>query len=106
MVNQPARKNRRRIGSQDRAGTPKKLAPKVGISVDHRRRNSFLEGLLANVQKLQTYNCKLVIFPRRPRKTKAGDSTPEELATATQVQGSFMPPAVELVKVADEMKSF
>ena len=42
---------------------------------------------------------------------QAGDSAPEELATATQVQGSYMPivrekPAVELVKVTDEMKSF
>lgn len=42
---------------------------------------------------------------------QAGDSTPEELATATQVQGSYMPivrekPTVELVKVTEEMKSF
>ena len=40
-----------------------------------------------------------------------GDSTPEELATATQVQGQYMPivrekPSVELVKVTDDMKSF
>lgn len=42
---------------------------------------------------------------------QAGDSTPEELANATQVQGTYLPivrekPAVELVKVTDEMKSF
>jgi len=42
---------------------------------------------------------------------QAGDSAPEELATATQVQGHFMPivrekPSVELVKVTEEMKSF
>ena len=42
---------------------------------------------------------------------QAGDSVPEELATATQVQGAYMPigvekPSVELVKVTDEMKSF
>ena len=42
---------------------------------------------------------------------QAGDSAPEELATATQVQGPYMPivcekPSVELVKVTDEMKSF
>ena len=42
---------------------------------------------------------------------QAGDSTPEELANATQVQGPYMPivrekPSVELVKVTDEMKSF
>lgn len=42
---------------------------------------------------------------------QAGDSTPEELATASQVQGQYLPivcekPSVELVKVTDEMKSF
>ncbi|CAL9167674.1 unnamed protein product [Musa hybrid cultivar] len=91
------------------AGIPKKLAPTIGIAVDHRRKNRSLEGLQANVQRLKTYKAKLVIFPRRAR--KAGDSAPEELATATQVQGPYMPiarekPTVELVKVADEMKSF
>lgn len=41
---------------------------------------------------------------------QAGDSTPEELATATQVQGEYMPitrgekRSIELVKVTDEMK--
>ncbi|GFY83930.1 breast basic conserved 1 [Actinidia rufa] len=90
---------------------PKKLAPTIGIAVDHRRRNRSLEGLQTNVQRLKTYKAKLVVFPRRARKFKAGDSAPEELATATQVQGSYMPivrekPAVELVKVTDEMKSF
>lgn len=41
------------------------------------------------------------------------DSTAEELATATQVEGQMLPPilrqklqSVELVKVTDEMKSF
>ncbi|KAJ6712186.1 60S RIBOSOMAL PROTEIN L13 [Salix purpurea] len=82
------------------AGIPKKLAPTIGIAVDHRRRNRSLEGLQTNVQRLKTYKAKL-----------AGDSTPEELATATQVQGHFMPiarekPSVELVKVTEEMKSF
>lgn len=42
---------------------------------------------------------------------QAGDSTPEELATATQVSGAYMPivsekPAMNLVKVTEEMKSF
>jgi len=93
------------------AGIPKKLAPTIGISVDHRRRNRSLEGLQTNVQRLKTYKAKLVVFPRRARKFKAGDSAPEELATATQVQGDYMPivrekPTVELVKVTSEMKSF
>ncbi|KAI8571610.1 hypothetical protein RHMOL_Rhmol01G0133500 [Rhododendron molle] len=93
------------------AGIPKKLAPTIGISVDHRRRNRSLEGLQTNVQRLKTYKAKLVVFPRRARKFKAGDSAPEELATATQVQGAYVPivrekPTVELVKVTSEMKSF
>jgi len=93
------------------AGIPKKLAPTIGISVDHRRRNRSLEGLQTNVQRLKTYKAKLVVFPRRARKSKAGDSTPEELATATQVQGTYLPivrekPTTELVKITDEMKSF
>ncbi|KAM7513906.1 hypothetical protein LguiA_003489 [Lonicera macranthoides] len=93
------------------AGIPKKLAPTIGISVDHRRRNRSLEGLQTNVQRLKTYKAKLVVFPRRARKFKAGDSTPEELATATQVQGAYMPievekPSVDIIKVTDEMKSF
>ncbi|KAM7523171.1 hypothetical protein LguiA_013073 [Lonicera macranthoides] len=93
------------------AGIPKKLAPTIGISVDHRRRNRSLEGLQTNVQRLKTYKAKLVVFPRRTRKFKAGDSAPEELATATQVQGPYMPievekPSVDIIKVTDEMKSF
>jgi hypothetical protein len=52
------------------AGIPKKLAPTIGISVDHRRKNKSLEGLQANVQRLKTYEAKLVIFPRRARKVK------------------------------------
>ncbi|KAL8513292.1 hypothetical protein ACS0TY_019483 [Phlomoides rotata] len=93
------------------AGIAKKLAPTVGISVDHRRRNSSLEGFQTNVQRLKTYKAKLVVFPRRARKVKAGDSSPEELASATQVTDTFLPivsekPTVELVKVSEDMKSF
>ncbi|KAF3335920.1 60S ribosomal protein L13-1-like protein [Carex littledalei] len=93
------------------AGIPKKYAPTIGIAVDHRRKNRSLEGFQANVQRLKTYNAKVVIYPRKNRKFKAGDSAPEELATATQVTGEYMPivpekRTVELVKVTDEMKSF
>ncbi|KAI3921079.1 hypothetical protein MKX01_036058 [Papaver californicum] len=92
------------------AGIPKKLAPTIGIAVDHRRRNKSLEGLQTNVQRLKTYKAKLVVFPRRAGKFKNGDSTAEELASATQVTGDFMPitrerPETELVKVTNEMKS-
>jgi large subunit ribosomal protein L13e len=94
------------------AAIPKKLAPTIGIAVDHRRKNKSLEGLQANVQRLKTYKAKLVIFPRRARKVKAGDSTQEELVNATQVQGDYMPivrgekRSIEVVKVTNEMKEF
>ncbi|CAH8365172.1 unnamed protein product [Eruca vesicaria subsp. sativa] len=93
------------------AGIAKKLASTIGISVDHRRRNHSLEGLQSNVQRLKTYKAKLVVFPRRSRVVKAGDSTQEELANATQVQGDYMPIAsekiaMELVKVTADMKAF
>ena len=52
------------------AGIPKKLAPTIGIAVDHRRRNCSLEGLQTNVQRLKTYKAKLVVFPRHARKFK------------------------------------
>ncbi|RXI08167.1 hypothetical protein DVH24_022311 [Malus domestica] len=93
------------------AGIPKKLAPTIGISVDHRRKNRSLEGLQANVQRLKTYKAKLVVFPRRAKHTKAGDSSAEELANATQLHAPYLPiarekPTVELVKITDELKSF
>ncbi|KAL8460003.1 hypothetical protein ACS0TY_031784 [Phlomoides rotata] len=67
----------------------KKLTPTTGISVDHHRRNSSLEGFQTNVQRLKTYKAKLVIFSRRACKVKVVDSSLEELATATQVMGHF-----------------
>ncbi|KAK1321138.1 60S ribosomal protein L13-1 [Acorus calamus] len=93
------------------AGIPKKLAPTIGISVDHRRKNRSLEGLQANVQRLKEYKAKLVIFPKHSGKFKNGDSTAEELASATQVQGDYMPiirekPVVSLVKINEEMRGF
>lgn len=52
------------------AGISKKLAPTIGIAVDHRRKNRCLESLQENVNRLNTYKAKLVVFPRRSRKTK------------------------------------
>ncbi|XP_068641099.1 large ribosomal subunit protein eL13z-like [Aristolochia californica] len=93
------------------AGIPKKLAPTIGIGVDHRRKNRSLESLQANVQRLKMYKAKLVIFPRRSVKFKNGDSSWEELASASQVQGEYLPitgvlPRVDLVNVSAEMKAF
>jgi len=92
------------------AGIPKKLAPTIGIAVDHRRKNRCLESLQENVNRLNTYRAKLVVFPRRSRKTKAGDSSAEELSSVTQLAGSVLPivksrPTAEIVSITDEMKA-
>ncbi|KAK9115634.1 hypothetical protein Sjap_014581 [Stephania japonica] len=91
-------------------GISKKLAPTIGIAVDHRRKNRSLESLQTNIQRLKTYKAKLVVFPIVPGKFKNGDSSAEELAATTQIQGQLMPitneqPTVELINPSDEIKS-
>ncbi|KIZ03881.1 putative 60S ribosomal protein L13 [Monoraphidium neglectum] len=94
------------------AGIPAKLAPTIGISVDHRRRNSSLEGLQANVARLKAYRSNLVIFPRNANKPKKFEASKEEAAAAAaQVKGPVIPvvkeaPALEKVKITQELKDF
>ena len=67
------------------AGLTRKFARTVGIAVDHRRQNTSEEGLQLNVQRLQNYKSKLILFPRREGKYKKGeiaDSTEEKLKSA------------------------
>mmetsp|Transcript_23080 Transcript_23080/g.27893 ORF Transcript_23080/g.27893 Transcript_23080/m.27893 type:complete len:213 (+) Transcript_23080:106-744(+) len=90
------------------AGIPAKLAPTIGIAVDHRRRNKSLESLQLNAQRLKAYKSKLIVFPRNSKKTKAGDSPAAALATADQLNGPILPadtkPAKpEFVNVTAEM---
>jgi hypothetical protein len=90
------------------AGIPSKLAPTIGIAVDHRRRNRCAESLQTNVNRLKAYKANLIIFPRKSSAPKAGDSSAEELAVAQQVKGVVMPiqkvaPTVEFGKITTEM---
>ena len=55
------------------AGIPVKLAPTIGIAVDHRRHNKCVESLQVNVARLKVYKAKLIVFPRRSKKTKVRD---------------------------------
>ncbi|KAK4570226.1 60S ribosomal protein L13 [Recurvomyces mirabilis] len=66
------------------AGIPRKLAPTIGISVDPRRQNLSEESLKANVERLKAYKERLVVFPRKSKAPKAGDSTAEEASAAKQ----------------------
>merc|ERR1711862_77970 len=63
------------------AKIPPKLAPTIGISVDHRRRNRCAESLKANVDRLKVYLSKLKIFPKKAGKKgcKKGDTAKSEL---------------------------
>merc|ERR1711865_512750 len=63
-----------------------KLAPTIGISVDHRRRNRCTESLQANVNRLKLYKSKLLVFPRGSGKkcVKKGDTPKSELQNVAQ----------------------
>ncbi|EOD46282.1 Ribosomal protein L13e [Neofusicoccum parvum] len=63
------------------AGIPRKLAPTIGISVDPRRQNLSEEGLKANVERLQEFRKRLIVFPRRTgtKSAKKGDASAEEV---------------------------
>eukprot|EP00937_MAST-01D_sp_MAST-1D-sp2_P005653 g5653.t1 len=77
------------------AGINKKQARTIGIAVDFRRTNLSAEGLQANVQRLNDYKAKLVIFPRKrgAKHVKNGDSTKDECAAVVGADntGALMP---------------
>merc|ERR1711953_38013 len=63
-----------------------KLAPTIGIAVDWRRRNRCMESLELNVERLNLYKSKLLIFPRGSGKkaVKKGDTPRSELQNVAQ----------------------
>ena len=73
------------------------FARTVGISVDHRRTSTSEEQLQLNVERLNTYKSKLILFPRKDGKVKKGlinDSTAEQVksgAASNQVSGKVLP---------------
>ncbi|XP_068693629.1 large ribosomal subunit protein eL13-like [Montipora capricornis] len=91
------------------AGISRKVAPTIGIAVDHRRKNRSAESLQANVQRLKEYMTKLIIFPKKATKPKQGDSADAELEKAVQLQGPVMPIQqsrlpIKARKITDEEK--
>ncbi|KAF2748016.1 60S ribosomal protein L13, partial [Sporormia fimetaria CBS 119925] len=64
------------------AGIPRKLAPTIGIAVDPRRQNLSEESLKANVERLQEFRKRIILFPRRNGKTKNGDASAEDVKAA------------------------
>merc|ERR1712166_180179 len=63
-----------------------KLAPTIGISVDHRSRNRCTESLKTNVDRLKLYKSKLLVFPKGSGKkcVKKGDTPRSELQKVAQ----------------------
>lgn len=94
------------------ASIPVKLAPTIGISVDHRRHNKCLESLQENVKRLKAYKAKLVIFPKKKNSPKSGDSEIGSTDVAQLSGGDVFPlpsktkEEVSYVSVTDEMKEF
>jgi len=98
-----------------RAGLSAKFARTVGIAVDPRRTNSNEETLQQNVQRLENYKSKLILFPRKktPKKGEINDSSADKLKSAEaekQVRAKHIleKPAPKLrekfVKITDDMK--
>ena len=79
------------------AGLSAAFARTVGISVDHRRTCTSEEQKQLNVERLNTYKSKLILFPRKDGKVKKGlinDSTAEKCqsaAASTQAAGKVLP---------------
>jgi large subunit ribosomal protein L13e len=94
------------------AGISAHMAPTIGIAVDHRRRNRSQELLDENAARLKEYKSKLVLFPRRANKPKAGEASAAEAKAATQARGLAVLPykkaaaATEFVKITEDMKKF
>ena len=68
-----------------KAGLTSKFARTVGIAVDHRRQNTNTETLQRNVERLESYKSKLILFPRHEGKFVKGeipDSTAERVTAA------------------------
>jgi len=76
----------------------------VGIAVDHRRTNTSEEQLQLNVERLNTYKSKLILFPRKDGKVKKGlinDATAEQIksgSASNQASGKVLPRTVAVVE--------
>ncbi|KAG8911474.1 60S ribosomal protein L13 [Tulasnella sp. 417] len=74
------------------AGIKKREARGLGIKVDYRRRNLSEEGLKANVDRLKEYKGRIIVFPKRTRRSvllkkegKADDTGKDKRFTRSDV---------------------
>jgi len=64
------------------AGINRKLAPTIGITVDHRRKNVSQESLTDNVARLKEFKDRLILFPRKSGQFKKLDSSADDVNAA------------------------
>jgi len=65
------------------AGIRKKEALSIGICVDHRAKSRSEERFNRNVERLQAYKARLVVFPKNAKKPAKADSTGDDLTAQT-----------------------
>jgi large subunit ribosomal protein L13e len=63
------------------AGVNPSAAASLGVSIDRRRQNRSQESFNLNVQRLKEYKAKLVVFPRKAKVSKQGDSSAADLGS-------------------------
>jgi large subunit ribosomal protein L13e len=69
------------------------FARTVGIAVDHRRHDASGEKLQLNVQRLESYKSKLVLFPKKagkPKKGEIADATADKLKAEVKTVGKHV----------------
>merc|ERR1711990_583223 len=80
------------------------FARSVGIAVDHRRHNRNAETMATNVDRLNNYKSKIILFPVRPDHPKKGeiaDSSADQLKNASQRAVTGLPAVTKRCKPED-----
>merc|ERR1712170_19239 len=103
------------LGELQAAGLTQAFARSVGIAVDHRRHNKNADTMATNVERLNQYKNKMILFPRtadQPKRGQINDSTAEQLKNAAQntTEGVFALPSqsrrCKVEALTAEMKNF
>lgn len=93
------------------AGVRPKEALSIGIAVDHRAKSRSEERFNRNVERLQAYKARLVVFPKNSKKPKKGDASGDALTAekVKNVSAAFPLPAYVAEKpraITSEEKDF
>ena len=75
------------------AGIRKVEARSIGIPVDHRRKNKSEESLKLNTDRLKAYKERLIVFPRRTKKSKGQMPDISSITTTRATSDAFPIPA-------------